>query len=81
MKRKLILQIFFKRRIYKYILVEYFVLNINTKWMLLTKQKIDWLISKKQIEKNINYFFLKRASSNLLVNKIKSIVAFKMSDW
>ena len=40
MKRKLILQIFFKRRIYKYILVEYFVLNIYTKWMLLTKQKI-----------------------------------------
>ena len=30
-----------------------------TKWMLLTKQKISWLIIKKQIEKNIDYFFKK----------------------
>ena len=48
--------------------------------MLLTKQKIYWLIIKKQIEKNIDYFFKKRASSNLLVDKIKSTVAFKMSE-
>ena len=41
--------------IYIYILVEYFVLNIYTKWMLLT-EKIYWLIIKKQIEKNIDCF-------------------------
>ena len=27
--------------------------------MLLTKQKIYWLIIKKQIEKNLDYFFKK----------------------
>ena len=32
-------------------LLEYFVLNIYTKWMLLTKQRVYWLIIKKQIEK------------------------------
>ena len=61
-------------------LLECFVLNIYTKWMLLTKQRVYWLIIKKQIEKKNWLFFLKRASSNLLVDKIKSIVAFKMSE-
>ena len=37
----------------KYILVAYFVLNIYTKWMLLMKQKIYWLIIKKQTEKTL----------------------------
>ena len=39
--------------IYMYILAEYFVLNIYTKWMLQTKQKIYWLIIKKQTEKTL----------------------------
>ena len=46
-----------KRNIYiyiYYILVEYYVLNIYTKWMVLTKQKVYWLIIKKQTEKNIS---------------------------
>ena len=49
--------------------------------MLLTKQKIYWLIIKKQIqiEKTL-VASLKRASSNLLVDKIKSIVAFKFRE-
>ena len=45
--------------------------------MLLTKQKIYSLIIKKQIEKNIDYFFKKGL---LLVDKIKLIVAFRMSE-
>ena len=48
--------------------------------MLLTRQKVYWLIIKKQIEKDIDYFCKKRASSNLLVDKIKSIVVFNMSE-
>ena len=64
---------------YIYIFVEYFLWNIYTKWMLLTKQKIYWLIIKKQIQKTL-IISLKKASSNLLVEKIKSIVAFKMSE-
>ena len=38
------------------------------------------MIIKKQIGKNINHFFKKRISTNLLVDKIKSVVAFKMSE-
>ena len=45
--------------------------------MLLTKQKIYSLIIKKQIKKNIDYFFKKGL---LLVDKIKLIVAFRMSE-
>ena len=48
--------------------------------MLLTRQKVYWLIIKKQIEKDIGYFCKKRASSNLLVDKIKSKVVFNMSE-
>ena len=40
--------------------------------MLLTKQRVYWLIIKKQIEKKTLIISLKRASSNLLVDKIKS---------
>ena len=38
-------------------LAEYFVLNIYTKSMLLTKQEIYRLLIKKQIRKTIDYFF------------------------
>ena len=47
---------YFLKKEYIYILVEYFILNIYTKWMLLTKQKIYWLTFKKQIGKNLDYF-------------------------
>ena len=38
---------------------------------------IDYLIIKKTLGKNTNYFFKKGL---LLVDKIKSVVAFKMSE-
>ena len=38
---------------------------------------IDYLIIKKTLGKNTNYFFKKGL---LLVGKIKSVVAFKMSE-
>ena len=48
--------------------------------MLLMKQKVYWLLFKQQTEKNYRWLFIwKNASSNHLVDKIKSIVAFKMS--
>ena len=59
-KKTNITKYFLKKKIYRYILVEYFVLNIYTKWMLLTKQKIYWLIIQKQIEKTL-IISLKRA--------------------
>ena len=46
--------------------------------MLLTKQRFYCLITKKQIEKkDIDYFFKK---GFFKLDKIKSIVAFKMSE-
>ena len=48
---------------------------------ILTKQRVYWLIIKKQIEKKKHWLFLwKRTSSNLSVDRIKLMVAFKMSD-
>ena len=38
------------------------------------------MIIKKQLDRNIDYFFKKKASSDLLVDKIKSIVALKMRE-
>ena len=48
--------------------------------MLLTKQRVYWLITKKQIEKKALIISSKKGFFNLLVDKIKSIVAFKMSE-
>ena len=48
-KKTNITEYFKKKNIYRYILLEYFVLNIYTKWMLLTKRRLRWLVIKKQI--------------------------------
>ena len=45
-------------------LVEYFVLNIYTEWMLLTKEKIYWLIIKKQIKKTLIISFSGQNKAN-----------------
>ena len=45
-----------KKTIYRSTSVEYFVLNMYTKLMLLTKQKIYWLIITKHRGKNIISF-------------------------
>ena len=42
-------------------MIEYFVLNIYTNWMVITKQKCYWLIlKKKQIEKKTLIISLKK---------------------
>ena len=46
--------------------------------MLLTKQRVYWLIIRKQIEKKNSSF--KKGFFKFLLDKIKSIVAFKMSE-
>ena len=51
-----ILDLIKKKTMYRSTSVEYFVLNMYTKLMLLTKQKIYWLIIKKHIGKNIISF-------------------------
>ena len=49
--------------------------------MVLTKQRlIDCFLRKKQTKKALLVISLKMASSNLLVNKINSIVVFRMSE-
>ena len=48
--------------------------------MLLTKQRVYWLIIKKQVEKKNWLFLLKRAFFKSFSGQNKAIVAFKMSE-
>ena len=54
---------FFKKIIYRYIFLEYFALNIYTKWMLLTKERVYWLLI-------IDWLFLARKFEILWKNGI-----------
>ena len=45
--------------IYIYILAEYFILNIYTNLMVLTKQKVYWLFKKKTEKNIVDYLFKK----------------------